>query len=76
MKSLQLILAASVVALGACASTGEPRESYSDGLERLTAECRERGGILTPRSNASYDRPETDFACQITGGPSDRLRGN
>ncbi len=75
MRAL-ICAAATAVALGACASSGPPQESYSAGVERLTEQCRARGGILTPVPNATHERPETDFACRISGGPSDRLRGD
>lgn len=62
-------LALAVLGLGACASSGKPVESYSAALDRLTAECSARGGILQPIGN-STGRPETDNVCKITGGGS------
>jgi len=66
-----LALAAS---LGACASTGS-QPTYGQELDQLTADCRERGGILSPISGAQTGRPQTDFACEIRGGAS-RLTRN
>ena len=66
-----LLLAAS---LGACASTGS-HPTYGQELDQLTADCRERGGILSPIPGAQTGRPQTDFACEIRGGAS-RLTRN
>lgn len=66
-----LLLAAS---LSACASTGS-HPTYGQELDQLTADCRERGGILSPISGAQTGRPQTDFTCEIRGGPS-RLTRN
>ena len=67
-----LLLAAS---LSACATGSGPHPSYGQELDRLTADCRERGGILSPISGAQTGRPQTDFTCEIRGGPS-RLTRN
>jgi hypothetical protein len=44
-------------------------------MERLTADCAERGGILSPIPGATSGRPATDYACEIRGGAS-RIRNN
>jgi len=62
-----LILTATAIAVSACAATGDARpNSYRADLDRLTADCRERGGILSP-TGATTGRPETEFACRISG---------
>jgi hypothetical protein len=65
-----LIFAALVVAaplaLSACAS-GRPLPTYQQEMDKLDAECRDRGGILSPTGNQS-GRPQTDYVCKITGG--------
>ena len=64
-----LFLAAVLVAplaLAACAS-GRPLPTYQQDMDRLDAECRARDGILTP-TGAQTGRPQTDYACRITGG--------
>lgn len=66
-----LIVAAPAVllfALSACAPTmGGNR--YDSELRRLSDQCEARGGILTPTGQQT-GRPQTDYACQITGGAS------
>lgn len=64
--ALVLAALAAPFALGACAS-GRAIPSYEQELDRLTAECTARGGILTP-SGALTGRPQTDNVCKITGG--------
>ena len=68
-----LLLAAS---LSACAGTSRPQPTYGQELDQLTADCRERGGILSPISGAQTGRPQTDFACEIRGGASRLTRDN
>lgn len=67
-----LLLAAS---LSACATRPGSRLTYGQELDKLTADCTERGGILSPISGAQTGRPQTDFTCEIRGGPS-RLTRN
>ncbi len=62
-----LLLAAS---LSACAGTGRTHPTYGQELEQLTADCREREGILSPIPGATTGRPQTDYACEIRGGGS------
>ena len=59
--------------LSACASTMGTGH-YQTELERLTAECEARGGILSPTGTQS-GRPQLDNVCKITGQPSPRVGG-
>ena len=72
MTRLTLISLALLGGLTACASTrGEPTR-YQQDKARLEAECRERGGILTP-SPGGLDpsgNPALDFQCEVRGGGS------
>ncbi|MGX1746315.1 MULTISPECIES: hypothetical protein [unclassified Brevundimonas] len=66
-----LFLAAVIVAplaLAACAS-GRPLPTYQQEMDQLDAECRDRGGILSP-TGLQTGRPQTDYVCKITGGAS------
>jgi len=57
------------LATAACASgPGGRFPTYSEDLNRLTEECRARGGIFTPIPGATTGRPQTDYACWISGG--------
>jgi len=59
------------LALSACAAgPGRDLPGYAEDLDRLAADCRDRGGILSPIPGATTGRPQTDFACRITGGAS------
>lgn len=60
-----LLLAAS---LAACTGTPHSHPTYGQELDRLTADCRERGGVLAPIPGAASGRPQTDYACEIRGG--------
>jgi hypothetical protein len=62
------ILITTPLLLTACTSTGQ-KNSYQADMDRLEASCTERQGILTPTGLQS-GRPETEYACRITGGPS------
>lgn len=64
---LALALAAPL-ALSACAS-GRTLPTYGQELKQLEADCNARGGILTP-TGSQTSRPQTDYACKITGGAS------
>ncbi len=69
---LSLSLGVAVLAaagLSACASGPPGENSYTAQMDRLEADCRARGGILTP-TGATSGRPQRDYACQITGGAS------
>jgi len=59
---------AAPLALAACAS-GRPLPTYQQEMDQLEAECRDRGGILSP-SGRQTGRPQTDYVCKITGGAS------
>ena len=58
------------LALSACA-TGRTLPTYQQEYDKLDAECRTRGGILTP-SGAQSGRPQTDNICKING-PATRI---
>lgn len=58
-----------VLPLVGCASDGSGPSTYERDLDRLTTDCRERGGILAP-TGVSTGRPQTDYFCKITGGAS------
>lgn len=63
------------LALGGCAtSPAGDQNRYTTDLDRLTADCRARGGVLTPNGSATTGRPELDYACRITGAT--RLGGS
>ncbi|HEX8661854.1 MAG TPA: hypothetical protein VF686_08295 [Brevundimonas sp.] len=56
-----------LAAAGCAPTTGGNR--YDNDLQRLTADCTARGGILAPTGQQT-GRPETDNVCKITGGAS------
>ncbi|WP_269515241.1 hypothetical protein [Brevundimonas subvibrioides] len=59
--ALSLTLAAS-----ACASADGHPNRYDSDLARLEADCRARGGILTPSEfGGQTGRPQTDYVCKI-----------
>lgn len=70
--TVRFILSAAVVGAAltasACASTSGSHPTYQQELDRLTADCRERGGILTPVGAPNSGRPQTDNVCEIRGG--------
>ena len=67
-----LIIAFGLPLLAACTTPGErPREGGYSAFDTAQASCRERGGILTPTGRFS-GRPQTDYACTITGNVSTR----
>ena len=59
--------------LSACAG-GPTQDSYTSRTDRLAEDCRARGGILIP-TGGQTGRPETDYACKITGGATRLPRG-
>lgn len=77
MRLIVTTLIASGALLGGCASMSREASdrpmSYREELAQLRATCENRGGILTPLNPSSGSRPANDFACEIRGGPSDRL---
>ncbi len=68
MRNVLVAILMTAPLLTACASTGQTN-TYQEDLERLEAACTERQGILTPTGLQS-GRPETEYACRITGGAS------
>lgn len=67
---LSSLVLGAALAMAACATSPGPANSYSQELERLTADCAERGGILSPVPGAASGRPQTDYVCEIRGGAS------
>ena len=67
---------ASALAASACATGPSNHPTYGQELDKLAADCRERGGILAPISGGGQTgRPATDYTCNITGGASRLTRG-
>lgn len=64
-----LVLGAAL-ATAACASGPRSNPTYGDELDQLTADCRERGGILSPIPGGHSGRPQTDYVCEIRSGAS------
>lgn len=64
--------AALLLVLSACAS-GPGSSRYAEDLRQLTADCEARSGVLVP-TGASTGRPQTEYACRISGGAT-RLPG-
>lgn len=61
-----IAVTALAAALSACASDGTPSR-YSQEMDRLTADCTAREGILQP-TGATSGEPARDYACVIRGG--------
>ena len=53
-------LAAGLLALGACATLGEP---VTLNLAELTTRCEDRGGVLVP-TGAETGRAQSDYICR------------
>lgn len=68
-------LLAGALLVSACASTAQTHPTYAEEMAQLNAECQARGGMLTPIQGATGPRAANDYACEIRGGPSSRLRG-
>jgi len=64
---LTVVAVCAGAALSACAATGQGQPTYGERLDRLSADCAARGGILAS-SGANQGRPETDNLCRIAGG--------
>ena len=62
-----ILTAAVALGLSACAG-GAPVETSAEELQRLSDECRARGGILVPSGRPREGRPAVDNFCQIRGG--------
>lgn len=71
---LRLAALAALLSLAACATEGAGSGPYAAAFERLSEDCRQRGGILVPISSAMNGEPERDYVCRIAGGPSPRVR--
>jgi len=70
MRAFPMLTAAAIfagAALSACATTGREQPTYGERLDRLSADCTARGGILVS-SGVNQGRPETDNVCRIAGG--------
>ena len=65
LRIAMLTLAAATLA--ACATPTMPRD---DDLDTMAAECRERGGILTPIQGEKSGNERANFRCDIPGGAS------
>ncbi|MBA4808406.1 hypothetical protein [Brevundimonas sp.] len=68
---MRIVVLSTLIALpllAACASNGQ-NSTYKTDYDRLDADCTARGGILTP-TGAQTGRPQTEYACRITGGAS------
>lgn len=68
-----LFVAMAALAVSACASGVSSTREKS--LAQMSTDCEARGGILLPTGQTT-GRDALDNYCRITGGPSDRLRGN
>ena len=73
MRIATVAITAAALSLGACASTPSGPNHYQTELQRLTADCTARDGILSPTGEQS-GRPQLDNVCKITSVRSDRLR--
>ncbi len=69
MRRLALLAPAALLLLSACAGGTSGGNSYTNDIERLSASCQARGGILTP-SGETTGRAETEYACKINGEPA------
>lgn len=68
MRIALISLVLALPALAACGTT-TGKSQYRQDFDRLEAGCTAREGILTP-TGAQTGRPETEYACRITGGAS------
>lgn len=68
--TVRLLAALALLApLAACASGPASGEPYARELDSLAADCRERGGILSPTGAQTGD-PARDNVCKINGEPA------
>ncbi|MBD3837798.1 hypothetical protein [Brevundimonas sp.] len=68
---MRVMISLAVLALplvAGCATSDGPNR-YQAEMDRLEAQCTERGGILQPTGSQSGE-PARDYACRITGGAS------
>jgi uncharacterized lipoprotein len=70
MRILILSAAIAMPLLAACSTTGGISQ-YQKDMSALEKTCTERQGILTP-TGLQTGRPETEYACTITGGSQPR----
>ena len=69
-------VATCLLTLSACATMGDGSGSaYTRDYDKLTADCRARGGILSPTGSQS-GRPANDYTCKIAGGGEGLTRRN
>ncbi|WP_438851620.1 hypothetical protein [Brevundimonas nasdae] len=68
MRILILSAMIAIPLLAACGTTGGVSQ-YQKDMNALEKTCTERQGILTP-TGLQTGRPETEYACTITGGAS------
>ncbi|HEY1224052.1 MAG TPA: hypothetical protein VGE54_02390 [Brevundimonas sp.] len=66
MRPLILLAPAALLLLSACAGGMSGGSSYTSEIERHSAACTARGGILTPTGETT-GRVETEYACKING---------
>ncbi len=66
MRILILSAAISLPLLAACGTMGGV-SSYQKGMNAREAECPRSQGLLTP-TGLQTGRPQTEYACKITGG--------
>lgn len=68
--ALSAVLALALATAGCATGAGRNVPSYAEEMDQLAAECRTRGGILTPIPGAATGQPRRDYACSISGGAS------
>ena len=74
MRILILTTAVVLPLLAACGTTGGV-SSYQRDMDALEKTCTQRQGILTP-TGLQTGKPETEYACTITGGATRIPRDN
>ena len=74
MRILILSTALALPLLAACGTTGATN-TYQQELDVLDAACTRDQGILTP-TGLQTGRPQTEYACKITGGATRIHRAN
>ena len=68
MRILILSTALALPLLAACGTTGGVN-GYQQEMDALEAACARDQGILVP-TGVQTGRPQTEYACKITGGAS------
>lgn len=74
MRILILSAALALPLLAACGTAGGVN-TYQQDMNALEAACTRDQGILTP-TGAQTGRPQTDYACKLTGGATRIPRAN